>query len=423
MLDTFPQTHRTSATRDRGRVVYQRAAAYAILDEAWHCHLGFVVADPDTGVAEPRMLPMLHVRLEDTLYLHGSTGSPSLLAARSADGLPVCAAVTHLDGLVLARSQFNHSANYRSVVAHGRARLVTDEAEKARVLTALVERVANGRATDSRPPTRRELAETAVLSMPLSEVSVKARVGPVDDDPEDLALAHWAGVVPLRLTPGHPEPDVGVTVPVPGYLQGHRSPWLTSVPMHGEHVTLEPLELSHVEGLFAAIADDEVYRWLPRPRPGTVADLAGQVRESLRQRQLGLRLPYVQRSAATGEIVGTTSFYGMDEVNRSIAIGFTMIGRPWWRTGINTEAKLLLLRRAFDELGAVRVEWHTDVHNEQSQRAIERLGATREGVLRRHRQRADGSWRDSVLYCMTDDEWPAVQAHLQAKLRPPSRRT
>jgi uncharacterized protein len=417
MLDTFPRTHRTSATRDRGRVAYQRAAAYAIVDEALYCHLGFVVPDPGTGAPEPRMLPMVHVRLADTLYLHGSTGARALLAARD-EGLAVCIAVTHLDGLVLARAQANHSANYRSVIAHGRARLVTDEVEKSRVLTALIERVAPGRASDSRPPTKRELSETAVLAVPLTEVSIKARVGPANDDAEDLALPHWAGVVPLRLTPGYPEPDTGVTAPVPGYLQRIRSPWLTPVPLYGDHVILEPLDLSHVEGLFAAVADDEVYRWLPRPRPATVADMAGQVRESLRQRQLGERLPFVQRSARTGEIVGTTSFYGMDEVNRCIAIGFTMLGQRWWRTGINTEAKLLLLRRAFDDLGAVRVEWHTDLCNERSQRAIERLGATREGVMRRQRLRPDGTWRDTVLYSMTDDEWPAVQARLQAKLRP-----
>ena len=115
---------------------------------------------------EPRVLPTLQVRIDDTLYVHGSTASRPLLAARSADGVPVCVTVTHLDGLVFARSQFHHSANYRSVVAHGSARLVTDEQTKLRVLGALVDKVAQGRAADSRPPSRRELAETAVLALP-----------------------------------------------------------------------------------------------------------------------------------------------------------------------------------------------------------------------------------------------------------------
>jgi nitroimidazol reductase NimA-like FMN-containing flavoprotein (pyridoxamine 5'-phosphate oxidase superfamily) len=193
-------------------VAYERATAHAILDEAYHCHLGFVVD------GEPRVLPTLHVRIGDTVYVHGSSGSRPLLAARSPEGLPVCLTVTLLDGLVYARSQFHHSANYRSVVAHGTAHLVTDEAEKRRVMAALVDKIGRGRSADSRPPTRKELAETAVLALPLREVSVKARMGGVVDEPEDHALPYWAGVVPLRLTPGAPQPDAGITAPVPGYL-------------------------------------------------------------------------------------------------------------------------------------------------------------------------------------------------------------
>src|SRR4051794_8415164 len=136
MTDTYPQTARTTGLRLETRVHYDRAVAHAILDEAYHCDLSFVVTDPATGQPEPRTLPTLHVRIGDVLYLHGSTGSRPLLAARDG-GLRVCVTVTHLDGLVLARSQFNHSANYRSVVAHGHATPVTDPAEKSRVLTAL----------------------------------------------------------------------------------------------------------------------------------------------------------------------------------------------------------------------------------------------------------------------------------------------
>src|ERR1043165_3925206 len=134
MADTYERTARTTALREKGRVSYQKATAHAILDEAFHCTLTFVVD------GEPRALPTLHVRVGDTLYLHGSTGSRPLLAARGDEGLPICVTVTHLDGFVLARSQFHHSANYRSVVAHGRARLVTGEADKLRVLTALVDK-------------------------------------------------------------------------------------------------------------------------------------------------------------------------------------------------------------------------------------------------------------------------------------------
>jgi nitroimidazol reductase NimA-like FMN-containing flavoprotein (pyridoxamine 5'-phosphate oxidase superfamily) len=207
----YPPTARTTPSRRSDRVAYDPARVHAILDEAISCHLGFVVD------GEPRLLPTLHVRIGTTLYVHGSTGSRPMLAARGG-GLAVCVAVTLLDGLVLARSQFHHSANYRSVVAHGTARPVNDEAELRRVLAALVEKVAPGRGADSRPPTRRELAQTAVLALPLADVSAKVRTGGVSDDPEDHALPYWAGVVPLRLVAGQPQPDAGVAVPVPPYL-------------------------------------------------------------------------------------------------------------------------------------------------------------------------------------------------------------
>ena len=148
--------------------------------------------------------------------------------------------------------------------------------------------------------------------------------------------------------------------------------------------------------------------------------MAALVREALEMYQRGSRLPFVQRSAQTGAVIGTTSYYAPDPVNRSIAIGYTILGRAWWRTGVNTEAKLLLMRHAFDHLGAVRVEWHTDLLNERSQRAIARLGAVREGVHRRHRLRADGTWRDTVTFSMTDAEWPTAQRRLEQMLQAPA---
>ncbi|MEU1605105.1 GNAT family N-acetyltransferase [Micromonospora matsumotoense] len=459
----YAPTARTTASRTRDRMSYDRAAAHAVLDEAYHCVLGFVVD------GEPRLLPTLHVRVGDTLYLHGSTGSRPLLAARGDAGLPVCVTVTLLDGLIYARSQFHHSANYRSVVAHGTAHLVTGEDDKRAAMTALVEKVGAGRAADSRPPTRRELAETAVLALPLREVSVRARTGGVRDEPADLDLPHWAGVVPLRLTAGPPEPDAGVVAPVPAYLPGASSPtaepggssrpapggtasgssgpdstgpnrpdsggspapgsasparpgsggspWWEPVPLHGAHVLLEPLAPAHADELFAATAEPEVWAHLGEPLPADPAAMRAVVAAALAARHGGERVPWVQRCARTGAVVGTTSYYEIDPERRSVAIGYTWLGRPWWRSGVNTEAKLLLLGRAFDTLGAVRVVWHTDIRNTRSQAAIARLGATREGVLRMHRQRPDGSWRDTVQYAMTVDEWPNAQARLRERLR------
>ncbi|MFF3865200.1 bifunctional pyridoxamine 5'-phosphate oxidase family protein/GNAT family N-acetyltransferase [Micromonospora sp. NPDC001898] len=402
----YPPTPRTTTTRTRDRMSYDRAAAHAVLDEAYHCAFGFTVD------GEPRVLPTLHVRIGDTLYLHGSTGSRPLLAARG-DGLPVCVAVTLLDGLVYARSQFHHSANYRSVIAHGTAHLVTDAGEKAAAMTALVEKAAAGRSADSRPPSRRELAETAVLALPLREVSVRSRAGGVREDETDLDLPHWAGVLPLRLTAGPAEPAPGVNAPLPAYLRAERSPWLEPVVLRGAHVVLEPLDLAHADELHAATADPEVWQHLGSPQPADPAATAELIRAALAAHHRGERVPWAQRCAVTGAVVGTTSFYEVDPALRTVAIGYTYLGRPWWRTGINTEAKLLLLTHAFGELGAERVVWHTDLRNERSQRAIERLGATREGVLRRHRIRPDGSWRDTVQYSMIVDEWPNAQAMLR----------
>lgn len=208
----YAPTARTTGSRGRDRIGYDRRAVHAVLDEAYVCHLGFVVD------GAPRVLPSLHVRVDDTLYLHGSTGSRPLLAARTPAGLPVCVTVTILDGLVYGRSQFHHSVNYRSVVAHGTATLVTEPDDKRRALTALIDKVGAGRAADSRPPTGKELAETALLALPLTEVSVKSRTGGVRDEPEDYALPYWAGVVPMRLLPGPAEPDAGVSATPPAYL-------------------------------------------------------------------------------------------------------------------------------------------------------------------------------------------------------------
>ncbi len=411
-MTTYPQTSRTTALRMRERMSYERDAAHAILDEAWHCTLSFVLD------GEPRALPTLHIRVDDTLYLHGSSGGRMGLEARR--GLRVAACVTHLDGLVLARSQFHHSANYRSVIAHGTATLVTDEQEKLRVFTALAEKIGEGHAARTRPPSAKELAQTALLALPLDEVSVRARTGTAGDDEEDLALPYWAGVLPLKVTAGPAEPAPGVTVPAPAYLRADRGPWHEPVMLRGSVVTLEPLDMSHVDGLYAAAGnDEEVWRWLFNPAPRSSEEMAAVVSDALAAQARGERVPWVQRSTATGEILGTTSYYAIDPVRRQLGIGHTFLGRKAWRTGVNTESKLLLLERAFDVLGAERVEWHTHHNNQRSQAAIARLGAVREGVLRHHRMHHDGQWRDTVTFSMLAAEWPTARTRLTAA-RPPS---
>ncbi|WP_405641778.1 pyridoxamine 5'-phosphate oxidase family protein [Streptomyces sp. NBC_00019] len=189
----YPATDRTVPTRSADRASYDKEVVHAILDEACVCHLGFV------RDGAPVVLPTLFGRIGERLYVHGSTGSRPLRMTGQADpGLPVCLTVTHVDALILARSGFHHSMNYRSVVVHGTAYDVTDPEEKLLALDALVDQVVAGRSKDSRPANKKELAATAVIRLDLDQVSAKIRTGGVNDEPEDLDLPHWAGVVPLR---------------------------------------------------------------------------------------------------------------------------------------------------------------------------------------------------------------------------------
>lgn len=213
---TYAPTDRTVPTRSPERAAYDKELVHSILDEAYVCHLGFV------RDGAPVVLPTLFGRVGDRLYVHGSTGSRPLRMTGKADpGLPVCLTVTHVDALILARSAFHHSINYRSVVVHGVAYDVTDPEEKRLALDALVDHVVPGRSADSRPANKKELAATAVIRLDLNEVSAKLRTGGVNDEPEDLTLPHWAGVVPLRKGYEAPvdDPDLAPGTEVPAYLR------------------------------------------------------------------------------------------------------------------------------------------------------------------------------------------------------------
>ena len=210
MTATIPVTDRTKVRRLANRGNYDRATIHAILDEALVCHVGFIVD------GAPVVIPTIHWREEDTLYVHGSAASRMLRSLKG--GVDACVTITLIDGLVLARSAFHHSMNYRSVVVFGNAREVTGE-EKARALDSLVEHVMRGRAKDVRPPNEIEMKQTLVLALPLDEASAKIRTGGPVDDEEDYALPIWAGVVPLRLTRGAPIADERVTAELPDYLR------------------------------------------------------------------------------------------------------------------------------------------------------------------------------------------------------------
>lgn len=201
--------------------------------------------------------------------------------------------------------------------------------------------------------------------------------------------------------------------------------WYTQPVLAGTLIRLEPLTIEHAPGYLAAAGAPaeaaEVFRWVT-PRSGTMAvpltlaDAQGHIAAALGDRARGIRFPYAQIDAVTGEVAGTTSYYDINPLLRTVSIGYTWLGKRWWRTGHNTESKLLMLTYAFETLGAARVVWHTDIYNTRSQAAIERLGATKEGVFRKHRIRRDGSWRDTVQYSMTDDDWPAARDRLAKRL-------
>jgi nitroimidazol reductase NimA-like FMN-containing flavoprotein (pyridoxamine 5'-phosphate oxidase superfamily) len=216
MPDTLPASDRTRLVREANRAVYDRQAIYKILDEGLVCHVGFAIE------GQPFVIPTMYARAGDAIYFHGSAAS-RMLRGLSA-GLPVCITVTLADGLVLARSVFNHSMNYRSVVALGQATLIDDPPEKLRALQVLTEKLIPGRWNDARQPNERELKATSILKLTLTEVSAKVRSGPAEDDAEDCALSVWAGVIPLRLVAEPPLPDdrCDPAIPTPAYASNYK---------------------------------------------------------------------------------------------------------------------------------------------------------------------------------------------------------
>jgi len=206
-------TPRTRIVREPQRAVYDRDAVNELLDEAFLCHVGFVVD------GQPYVIPTSYGRDGDILYIHGSAASRML---RNLDqGVPVCVTVTLLDGLVLARSVFNHSMNYRSVVILGKAMLVADPEEKLAALRKLSEHIIPHRWNDSRQPNEKELKVTSVLRLPITEFSAKVRVGPPVDDEEDYAFPTWAGVIPLQMTVGEAIRDERCRQDLPAYLRNY----------------------------------------------------------------------------------------------------------------------------------------------------------------------------------------------------------
>ena len=212
-------TERTRVRRIPERGAYDPAIVRAILDEALIVHVAWVEDD-----GSPRQIPTLHARVGDTLYVHGSRASQTMRALR--DGAEVCITATIVDGLVLARSLFHHSMNYRSVVVYGHAREVTDRGEFDVMARRLADHVAPGRGADARLPNEEEFRQTQILAVPIDEASAKVRTGPPQDDAADLGLPVWAGILPLRLATGEPEPDPTLAdgIMAPSYVTDYRRP-------------------------------------------------------------------------------------------------------------------------------------------------------------------------------------------------------
>jgi nitroimidazol reductase NimA-like FMN-containing flavoprotein (pyridoxamine 5'-phosphate oxidase superfamily) len=213
MSEIQTPTTRTRVVREPHRAAYDRETVYRILDEGFICHVGFAVD------GQPFVIPTSYGRKDANLYIHGSAASRMLKQMK--DGMAVCVTVTLLDGLVLARSVFNHSMNYRSVVILGKATLVEDGDEKLEALRALSEHILPGRWEDSRQPNERELKATSVLRVPIEEFSAKVRTGPPIDDAEDMNFPTWAGVVPLEMKAGAPikDPNLDPERDLPNYIR------------------------------------------------------------------------------------------------------------------------------------------------------------------------------------------------------------
>lgn len=217
-MSQFTPTDRSRVRRLPARGAYDEKTIHQILDEGLVCHIGFVVK------GQPYVIPTTYARIGTTLYVHGSAASRMLKILQH--GIKACLTVTLLDGLVLARSAFHHSMNYRSVVAFGTALLVSDPDEKLEALRALTEHIVPGRWADARHPTPTELVQTSVLRFSIEEASAKIRRGPPIDDDEDYQLSVWAGVVPLEVTPSEPlaDPRLRGEIAPPAYVIGYRRP-------------------------------------------------------------------------------------------------------------------------------------------------------------------------------------------------------
>jgi nitroimidazol reductase NimA-like FMN-containing flavoprotein (pyridoxamine 5'-phosphate oxidase superfamily) len=211
-----PPTERTRVVREAHRGAYDRETIYKILDEGFVCHVGFAVD------GQPFVIPTLFARVGDAIYFHGSAASRML--RNVSEGISVCVTVTLTDGFVLARSVFNHSMNYRSAVALGKAVLVDAPEEKLAALHAFTEKIIPGRWEDARQPNEKELKATSILRLPLTEISAKIRRGPVEDDAPDYALPVWAGVIPLHLAVGTPIRDdrCDASIPTPAYAAHYK---------------------------------------------------------------------------------------------------------------------------------------------------------------------------------------------------------
>jgi nitroimidazol reductase NimA-like FMN-containing flavoprotein (pyridoxamine 5'-phosphate oxidase superfamily) len=218
MSEASPPSDRTQVKRHPERGAYDRTTIDAILDEALFCHVGYVAE------GRPRVIPTIHVRVGDTLYIHGSNASRTLRTVK--DGEEVCVVATLLDQLVLARSAFKHSMNYRSVVVYGRAREVGDPEEKWTAQRALVDHVCAGRADQVRMPNEDELRQTTILAITLEEASAKLRTGPPIDDEEDYGLPVWAGVLPIAAVPQAPldDPRLSPGIEAPSNVTGYLRP-------------------------------------------------------------------------------------------------------------------------------------------------------------------------------------------------------
>jgi RimJ/RimL family protein N-acetyltransferase/nitroimidazol reductase NimA-like FMN-containing flavoprotein (pyridoxamine 5'-phosphate oxidase superfamily) len=403
-MPTYSPTPLTRVRRGAKRAHYDTETIHAILDEAPVCHIGFVQD------GQPFIIPANFARQDETLYLHGSTAGRLMHVIQT--GQPLCVEVTLLDGLVFGRSAPNHSMNFRSVVAFGRGRAVSDEVEKLHALELIFEHFCPRRWQEVRPPDAKELEITAVVAIQIEQASAKVRRGPAGEESAvDLALPIWGGELPLRLQAleplpdEHTPPDRSVSPSIARQYRPNLQNVTEAYPrLETERLLLRPLSLEDAPFILKEWGDPVVTYYMRDEEPLQTLQDAYTMLQPLQtpEKMPGLKWWGIELKTEA-QLIGTCGYYRWDKQHQHAEIGYDL-WLDYWGQGLMPEALRVLLQYGFDKMGLHRIEATTHVENLRSMRVLEKLGFQREGILRSFYYR-DGSFNDQSMFSLLKSEW------------------